>query len=328
MARRSIPPSAPHAARRVFGERARRLLGWPARRVLDRRIEWILAALDERIGAPGHRPTLQQRLDAVEAELHQATTALGEAVLDRRLASLSGADGLTLPGDTARFLNWAEGHTGPAARAELWFNPPVALEYAEDDVHVLLVNERIVEQPYVFAALAALPAGARVLDVGGAESTMALSLASRGCEVHVADPRGYRLAHPGLHAHALPLERLPPELSFDAAVALSSIEHFGVGAYGESRSTTRLDHAALADVRARLRARGILVLTVPLAEVSSEDDFQRVYSSAELRGMLDGWDVIDLSAAWQRDHVTWVPGSPDEPQGDIGVALVTARRPG
>lgn len=306
----------------------RRVLGWPARRILDRRVEWILAALDARIGATGvvPRASVHDRLDLLERELGHATQALGESLLDRRLSSLA-ADGTTVvPGDTARFLNWAEGAAGPAARAGVWFNPPVPVEYGENAVDVLLVNERIVEQPYVFGALAGLPRPARILDVGGAESTVGLSLASLGHEVEVVDPRGCRLEHPGLGTHSLSLEEMPHEKRFDAAVALSCIEHFGLGGYGPRRDAPRMDHAALADLHGRLVAGGTLVLTVPCAAASREDDFQRVYSSAELLGMLAGWEILDFSAAWRRDRLTWLRGRPEDPRGEIGVALVTARR--
>ncbi|MGI8412195.1 MAG: class I SAM-dependent methyltransferase [Solirubrobacteraceae bacterium] len=310
---------------------ARRVCGWPLRRILDRRIEWILDALDERIGATPTRPSLHHRLDRLETELRDANRALGESLLDRRLASLAGETGetgeaeLTLPGDTARFLEWADGHKGPAARAGLWFNPPVPVRYRENAADVLLVNERIVEQPYVFAALAGLTPPARILDVGGAESTIALSLASLGHEVHLVDPRGSRLEHPALAMHAMALDELPHALRFDAVVALSSIEHFGLGGYGQSGATARLDRAALADMQKRLVPGGTLVLTVPCAAVSRRDDFQRIYSVAQLREMLASWDLVDLSVVWRHDHLTWVRGLPDQPAGDIGVALITAQ---
>jgi hypothetical protein len=291
---------------------ARRVLGWPARRLLDRRVEWILAALAE--------------------QFEQFEAALGESLLGHRLSALESAgsdsDGeLVLPRDTARFLNWAEGPSGPAARAGLWFNPPVAVKYGEDTAEVLLVNERIVEQPYVFAALSSLPRPARILDVGGTESTVALSLATLGHEVHVVDPRGYPVSHPGIRVHAVRLDQLKREVRFDTAVALSSIEHFGLGAYeGGEAGDERLDLEALASIRERLVADGLLVLTVPLGAESSVDSFQRVYTAAELRQMLRDWELIDFAAAWRRDSATWVWGPPDEVAGEAGVGLIRARR--
>jgi len=308
----------------------RRALGWPARRVLDRRVQWILAALDERIGPSPPRPGLHHRLDLLQSELEHVDAALGESLLGRRLATLSTAQEVVLPGDTARFLNWAEGGGGPAARSNLWFNPPVPVRYDEGGAEVLLVNERIVEQPYVFAALSVLPRGSRVLDVGGAESTVALSLASLGHEVHVVDPRGYRLRHAQLHSHALRLDELASGHRFDAAVALSCIEHFGLGAYGSpggASGATRLDRQALADIHERLDPGGLLVLTVPCGADSTEDEFQRRYSLAELREMLAGWELVDLSVVWRRAHRSWVRADPGDPPGEVGVALVSARRP-
>jgi hypothetical protein len=279
---------------------ARRILGWPARRLLDRRIEWLIAALDERLGSPAGGAGLHHRLDLIEHEVRHADRAVAEALLDRRLATLSSAEELHLPVDTGNFLNWAEGPEGPAARAGLWFNPPVPVHYAQDAVRVLLVNERIVEQPYVFAALTHLAPPARILDVGGAESTVALSLASIGHHVVVADPRGYPLEHPGLQARAVRLDEL-------------------------SRGEDGFD-AALADVQERLAPGGVLVLTAPCAAASTQDAFQRIYAIAELREMLADWELMDLSVAWRQDQFTWVRGDPEQPRGDVGVALVTAHR--
>jgi SAM-dependent methyltransferase len=296
-------------ARRI----ARRVVGWPARRLLDRRFEWLINSFN-------------YRQDRLETELRYATEALRETLLDRRLARLAREGELAIPGDTARFLNWAEGPDGPAARAGVWFNAPVGAEYSEHAVNVLLVNDRIVEQPYVFAAVDRLTRPARILDVGGSESTVAMSLACLGHEVHVVDPRGYRLEHPLLRAHAMRLDQFSTDLRFDAAIAISSIEHFGLGGYGQDVQAERLDHAALRDIHRLLTPGGILLLTVPCAEESSQDDFERTYSFNELHQMLaSDWDVVDLSVAWQADLRTWIWGAPDHPMGARGVAMITAR---
>ena len=290
----------------------RSVLGWPARRLLDRRVEWILTSVNH-------------RQDRLESEMRLTSDLVGEIALDRRLARMAAAQELVVPIDTARFLNWAEGPEGPAARAGLWFNPPVPVRYEQNAVDVLLVNERIVEAPYVFGALGALPSPARILDVGGSESTIALSLASLGHHVHVVDPRGYPLAHPLIEQSPTTIEQLKTDLPFDAVIAVSSIEHFGLGAYGQS-SQAGADRAALATIREHLAPDGLLVLTVPCALSSSEDDFQRVYSFEQLSDLFAAWEIVDLSVAWHRDRVTWVRGSPDTPQAESGVALVTARR--
>lgn len=291
----------------------RTLLGWPARRLLDRRFQWMLNGFN-------------YRQDHLELELRRVTELLGEGLLDRRLAMLAPGEELAVPTDTARFLNWAEGPDGPAARAGLWFNPPVPVHYEENAVEVLTVSERIVEQPYVFSSLASMAGPLRILDVGGSESTVALSLACLGHEVHVIDPRGYRLKHPQLREHSVRLEELEAESRFDVALALSAIEHFGLGSYRQPVEGGRADRAALAEMHRRLGPDGLLVLTVPCATESSCDEFQRTYSLDELTGMIaDDWEVLDLSVAWQHDIHTWTLG-PWGPPGERGVAMVRARK--
>jgi SAM-dependent methyltransferase len=283
----AAPPDVPQAG---TGAALRRALGWPLRRLLDRRVEWIIAALDERLGSGPGRVSLHQRLAQIEGYL-------------------------------------ADGPGGPAARAGLWFNPPVPVRNGPDGAEVLLVNERIVEQPYVFAALAGVSGPLRVLDVGGGESTVALSLASLGHEVHIVDPRGYGLAHPRLQVHAVRLDELPAGPPFQAVVALSAIEHFGLGSYGQDDAAQRLDQAALSDIRERLAPGGRLILTVPCGREGSVDDFQRVYTPAELRVMLGSWELDDFTLVWQRDRLTWERAAADAPPAERGVALITAHVP-
>ena len=272
-----------------------------------------------------HGYAVERRVDANERELLRALGALHVAV-----AGTTGRTLADLDAPTAAFLNWSGGPEGFAAQAGLWFNPPVPVEHDAGRVAPLLVNERLVEQPFAFSALAGLrEGGLEILDVGGAESTVALSLAALGHRVCVVDPRGYPLEHPRLRVRSVALEELEPsDRGFGAALALSAVEHFGLGAYGDPKRGARADLDALAAIRERLVERGTLVLTVPLAARASVDDFQRVYDPDGVRALLEGWEVRELRAAWQADRLTWVAGDLDEPAGDRGVALAVAVRSG
>ncbi len=285
----------------------------------------MIDAVDELLGSRGDtRPRIHDRLDDLDRLGRQTLQALGhQAVPDRGLKlELSELDA-----PTAAFLNWADSPDGWAAQGGLWFNPPVPVEHTPGGVDVLLVNERIVEQPYVFGAVArAGPPPIRVLDVGGAESTVGLSLASLGHEVTLVDPRGSRLHHPRLNVVESPLEDLAADDDgFEVAVALSAIEHFGLEHYGQEAANSRADVAAVAQIGDLLRAGGRLVLTVPLGE-PSVDEFQRVYDLAGVRALLEGWEIEDLRVIRRRDRLTWVPAEPDDSDRRPGVALVTARR--
>ena len=310
----------PRSARAAFA----RLLGWPARRLLDPRALWTAGLVNEH--SDERTAELHRHMELLEAE-HRT---IGERIAVLRYEELvAGGHGRVeqMTAELGLFLNWVEGHEGYAAQSELWFNPPVALDHRPPGVRVRHVNERVVEQPFVFAALAGLGPGARVLDVGGSESTVGLSLASLGYEVCVVDPRGYPLTHPGLRSEACRLDELDTDLEgFDAAVVLSAVEHFGLGAYPGSGEADRRDIAALSELARRVRPGGLLVLTTPFGR-AGVDDFERVYDSPGLDELLDGWAVERATGAWRVDDVTWVAGRLDEPRGERGVALVIARNP-
>ena len=304
--------------------RVKALLGWPLRRALDPRVRMTVHEIDARLGSEGFaRPTVHDRLDDLDRMGRDMLAGLGWRDVPEPGGALARLDA-----PRAAYLNWAGGPDGYASQAGLWFNPPVPVQHNAGGVEVLLVNERIVEQPFVFGALAALPAGARVLDVGGSESTVGLSLATLGHRVTVVDPRAHPLRHPNLTHAACRLDELRdpgPGARFDAAVVLSAVEHFGLEHYGLEWSDDRADLVALTRLRTLVVPGGLLVLTVPFAEQATVDDFQRVYDEAGLRELLAGWDVRTSLRVGRTDRLTWQLGEPSRERH--GVALVTAVSP-
>ena len=302
-------------------DRVKRLLGWPLRRALDPRVRMTVHEIDARLGSEDlARPTIHDRLDDLDRMSRDMLAGLGWREVPEPGGGLEQLDA-----PRAAYLNWATGPDGYAAQAGLWFNPPVPVHHAPGAVEPLLVNERIVEQPFVFGALAGVERPSRILDVGGAESTVGLSLATLGHRVTVVDPRPHPLGHPNLTHAACRLDELePPPERFDAAVALSAVEHFGLQHYGLDWRDPRADLAALATLRELVAPGGLLVLTVPFAEQATVDGFQRVYDEAGLRELLAGWDVRTSLRVGRVDRLTWELGRPSQERH--GVALVTAIR--
>jgi hypothetical protein len=301
----------------------KRLLGWPLRRVLDPRVDMTVHEIDARLGSDGlRRPTIHDRLDDLDRQGRDMLAGLGWRDVAQPGGELSALDA-----PRAAYLNWATGPEGYASQAGLWFNPPVPVHHEPGGVEVLLVNERIVEQPFVFGAIAtAFGAPARILDLGGSESTVGLSLATLGHDVTIVDPRAHPLAHRNLTHAACRLDELPSGARpFDAAVVLSAVEHFGLEHYGVGGDDERLDLAALARLRELVRPGGLLVLTVPFAAQATVDDFQRVYDEDGLAELLRGWTVATSLRAGRIDRLTWELGAPSRERH--GVALVTATRP-
>jgi hypothetical protein len=338
------------SARRGLRSIARAIL-WPARRFFDPRFDGVsdhvsaeAHATREHIAAlTADQQNVQLREQAIQLEdLRRfvvtgrdanidAATFVGETLrdLEERIADLQEAierepDSASLSGDavtdldaeSARFLNHAVGHTGFAAQRGLWFNPPVSLSYGPQDVRPENVNERVVELPYVLRATAGLAPEARILDVGAAESTLALSLASLGFAVVALDPRGYPLAHPNLRVEARAIGAWETDETFDAVFCVSTIEHLGAGEYGEPREPGA-DEWALARIHDLTKPGGTLVLTAPLGEGG--------YERPRLEELLGNWDMTDFTVVAQMSDTTWAPGEGGG-SAPASVALITATR--
>lgn len=288
-----------------------------------------------------------------EVVLHQGEAAMEtNAIFGRSLADLLAASDLGPPADSpesrtgygrrradgavtdvdedvAQLLNYAESHRGFAAQRSLWFNPPISLAYRPGDVEVVSANERIAEVPYVFRALAPLPRGSRILDVGATESTLAFSLASLGYRTTALDLRAYPLSHPQLEVVVGRIEEWDSEPgSFDAIVCLSTIEHVGLGAYGAEVGASA-DSAAMKRMQELVVPQGLLVLTAPVGRAATGEN-ERTYDRVALEALLEGWDVEDFTVVRQEDPTTWRTvegGDAWEQDGETRhVALVTARR--
>jgi len=299
----------------------KRALGWPLRRALDPRVAMTVHEIDARLGSENlARPTVHDRLDDLDRIGRDMLAGLGWRDVPAPGGALSELDAAR-----AAYLNWAGGPDGYAAQAGLWFNPPVPVHHAPGAIEVLLVNERIVEQPFVFGAIAQLGGPARIIDVGGSESTVGLSLATLGHDVTIVDPRAHPLRHAKLRHEACRLDELPDGVErFEVAVVLSAVEHFGLEHYGVGGDDERLDLAAMRRLRELVRPGGLLVLTVPFAAERSVDDFQRVYDEAGLAELLEGWTVATSLRVGRIDRLTWELGADSRERH--GVALMTATR--
>jgi SAM-dependent methyltransferase len=318
-------------------------LAWPARRFFDPRFTAVLQEIDgiKRIvasdaAAASELATFTGRsLDTVLAyvEEHAHALAAVNARLDelgRRVAFDPDAPHLVddVDANTARVLNYASSHEGFAAQANLWFNPALLVAYQPGHVGLSWVNERIVEVPYAFRALSGVQPGAKVLDVGSAESSVSLSLATLGYDVTAIDPRPNPLSHERLHVVEARIEEWEHEAEFDAAVCLSTIEHVGTAAYGQAPTYERVDLRAMARIWELTRRSGLLVLTTAVGRPSLTEH-GRVYDHEGLEELLEGWDVSDLTLVQRRDATTWDtverPIEELDPEAET-VAMITATK--
>jgi hypothetical protein len=246
----------------------------------------------------------------------------------RRLAHALDLPIEKLDGDLAHLLNHATGHRGFAAQANLWFNPPAVVELAPGQARLSAVNERIVEVPFSMAALGRVSPPARILDIGSAESTFPLSAASLGYRVTALDLRPMPYSHPNLESFAGRFEDWePPGEPFDAAFLISTIEHVGIGGYGEpaygkGAAGRGADRGMVESLRELLVPGGLLVITTPYGQ-DKLDELERTYDDESLEALVEGWKVLERHTITASDELTWMPGEKPGP-GQRGVAMLVA----
>jgi hypothetical protein len=263
-------------------------------------------------------------LETTVASLAENVGSLAEGNFATRMQGMvdRGVEALDEP--VSKLINHAEGHEGFAAQRELWLNPPLTLEHLEGDVRLGQVNERIVEVPYALRAMNDVAPGSAVLDFGCAESSVSLSLASLGYRVTALDLRPYPFAHPNLDAVTSPLEQWNPgDRRYAAVLVISTVEHVGLGWYGEQRGASDGDVRAMRRLLELSEPGALLVLTVPYGG-PSVDALQRRYDRVGLDALLEGWTETDRAIVEQVDDHTW---QPVEESDGHAVALVTARAP-
>jgi hypothetical protein len=178
--------------------------------------------------------------------------------------------------------------------------------------------------PYVISSvLSDIAPGGRVLDFGATESTVSLSLASLGYRVTALDSRGYPLEHPNLTVvKSLVEDWEGPAEPFDRIIAISAIEHVGIGHYDEDESDRVDDRGLIALFRRWLAAGKLLTVTVPYG-TWGVDDVQRTYDDRHLDALFEGWEIVERRMFSRTSPTVWQDG----PGGSPGVAIINARKP-
>ena len=166
----------------------------------------------------------------------------------------------------------------------------------------LVVNERIVEEPFVFSNL---PRRAkRILDVGCTESYLAIQLASLGFSVYGIDVRDYRLSHPNFHFVRDDISSTPfPDEYFDVVLAISSIEHIGFGHYKDPLHDHG-DVGAIKEIYRVLEKGGTFIMSVPFASTATKT-WERVYDEESLTELLTDF-TIEKMTYWTKKDEHWV----------------------
>lgn len=193
----------------------------------------------------------------------------------------------------------------------------------------IVTTERVVEYPFVCQVLGE-PRG-MLLDIGSAHTRLPIALASRGYRVVGLDYLPYPYRHPNLRAVRGDAMRCPfAAKSFDAILAVSVIEHVGIGHYGDPARDIG-DRETVQEIARLLKPGGRAILTVPFGRAAT-DPSKRVYDPARLAGLLAPLLVTRREYAWGREGL-WTPCTESEAAtadwsgSTRAVALIAATTP-
>ena len=151
-----------------------------------------------------------------------------------------------------------------------------------------------------------------ILDVGSADTKFPNELKNRGHEVYSLDISKNE-GNDKINSIICTLEKIPFKNDiFDLITAISTIEHVGLGRYGDAISPEG-DINALREMKRVLKPNGKLILTLPsgidtICYSKQRIPLHRVYSSHKLNKILSGFLILELSYVIKRNGI-WFPGT-------------------
>lgn len=172
----------------------------------------------------------------------------------------------------------------------------------------LLVNERVIEYPYIFQRIRP---GAKILDIGCVSSRLPIQLASLGHETHGVDVQEYAFRHANFHFHKEDIFRWNPATFFDSIVLISTIEHFGLGGYGDA-VVEDPDRRAIERIARWLKPGGQMLVTTPFGK-PGQTSKHRIYDHARLKRVFsDDKFIWKDERYFQRADGSWIPSSEEK----------------
>jgi hypothetical protein len=180
-------------------------------------------------------------------------------------------------------------------------------EYSDDGDAQLIVSPRmedkvayipIFDRPYEYAFtvekfLEHNVRNRNILDIGSAGSTLPTILAALGNKVTCLDIRDWPVSYPNLSFIKGDIADLNlPYESFDVITCVSTIEHIGLGRYGDIEDPEG-DIKAAEEPKKYLKPNGLLILTVPFGKPTVVFPAHRIYNRSRLQKIISGFRVVD-----------------------------------
>ncbi|MEH2149284.1 class I SAM-dependent methyltransferase [Nostoc sp.] len=192
-------------------------------------------------------------------------------------------------------------------KSGLWFNDPIWVGHRDNgEAYWVETTERILEKTFVIHSLACLyqSRDIEILDVGAAESLLSYELASFNYSVTAIDIRPIALFHPNLKFVKTDIcNPVLPPASFDCVIALSTLEHIGLGWYGDETGES-YDIKAVQQISLLLKPEGSFILTVPYGK-KALTPVHRIYNQESLQKLIPDFKIVQISYGVRKDDFTW-----------------------
>jgi SAM-dependent methyltransferase len=175
------------------------------------------------------------------------------------------------------------------------------------------------------------PKGARILDVGFADSPSPFILAALGYDVHAIDIMAVDWEYPGVKVYRGDIRATNfSDDYFDAIVAVSAIEHVGLGGRYTSEEDRNGDRIAMDEMRRILKPGGRLLFTAPFGKAKVERPFHCIYNRKQIEELLASFEIVKMEFAKEDSPLLWRPASLLEVENTNGYhacVLVKAVKP-
>jgi hypothetical protein len=149
------------------------------------------------------------------------------------------------------------------------------------------------------AAFSKLNAQSKVLTVGSM-SPWIEAICEAQFQIVVTDVHPIRIFDNSLLSYFPPDVAYNPDGGYDLIIAYSSIEHFGLGRYGDDLDPDA-DKKWMRMIRDCIAPGGRLLLAVPLGPVGKvEECWHRIYGPVELAALLEGWKIDSITRAGRK----------------------------
>jgi len=146
---------------------------------------------------------------------------------------------------------------------------------------------RSIEYPWVLDNLK-LSKGKRVLDVGCCRSFFSHVLIARGYDVYGLDVNPYPGKHPNLKFYQCDVRNTPfDDEYFHTIIAISTIEHIGIGYYGDPKYKDG-DILTMKELKRILKKDGQILITLPYCKQYMQTGAERIYDEKRIKSLIEG----------------------------------------